>query len=107
VAAQTTIGVPREMIDMIRDFPVARDVEHCGQKVSVSALDIYAECPRCGEQLKVRSYSAVPEIEDVFDAVLEWMQQRGAKQVVHRRQALLDADSDECSPLNGSHHCLT
>ncbi len=80
---------------MIRDFPIARHVEHCGQRFSVSSLDIYARCPRCGSEVKVRSYSAVPEIEDVFDALLEWMQQTGASEVIRRRQAELAADADE------------
>ncbi len=92
---QTTIGIPSEIIDLIRDFPVTRQVEHCGQRFSVSSLDTYARCPRCGAQIKLRSYSAVPEIEDVFDAILGWMQQKGAEEVVRRRQAELEADSDE------------
>jgi len=92
---QVTIGVPSEIIDTIREFPVARQVEHCGQRFSVPSLATYAVCPRCGSQIKLRAYSASPEIEDVFDAVLEWMQQPGAEEVVRRRQAELDADADE------------
>jgi Zn finger protein HypA/HybF involved in hydrogenase expression len=91
----TTIGVPSEILDLIRDFPVERQVEHCGQRFSVPSLDFYARCPRCGSQIKVRAYSAAAEIEDLFDAVLQWMRQEGAKEAVRRRQAELDADSEE------------
>lgn len=48
-------------------------IEHCGEAHTISSLDIYAGCPRCGEEIKVRSFSGIPELEDVFDAVLEWM----------------------------------
>jgi hypothetical protein len=50
------------------------------------------ECPRCGVRIKVRSFSAIPEIEDVFDAVFEWMNQEGAREVAERRQATLAAE---------------
>jgi hypothetical protein len=92
---QTTIGLPSELIDLIRGFPVERQVEHCGQRFSVPSLEIYARCPRCGEQIKLRSFSAVTEIEDVFDAFLEWMQREGADEVIRRRQAETLAESDE------------
>lgn len=62
-----------ELIATIREFPTSRTVEHCGEAYTVSPFDIYVECPRCKEQVKVRSFSGVPEVEDVFDAVFEWM----------------------------------
>jgi hypothetical protein len=80
-----------EIIDLIRDFPV----EHCGQRFSVPSVDTYAQCPRCGTQIKLRSFSAVPEIEDVFDAFLGWAQREGAEDVIRRRQAQILADSEE------------
>lgn len=66
---QTQIEVPAEFIDAIRAFPVEREIEHCGETFRVPSLDIYAKCPRCKSEIKLRSFSAVPEIEDVFDAV--------------------------------------
>jgi hypothetical protein len=91
---QTPIGIPSEILDMIREFPVERQAEHCGQRFSVSSLAIYARCPACGAQIKLRSFSAAPEIEDVFDAVLEWMQRDGAKVVARQRQKEIEADRD-------------
>lgn len=67
------VEVAHELLDAIRGFPTSRTVEHCGETRTISPFDIYAECPRCGERIKVRSFSGVPEVEDVFDAVFEWM----------------------------------
>jgi hypothetical protein len=39
----------------------------------VSPFAIYARCPKCREELKVRAHSGGLEIEDVFDAVFQWM----------------------------------
>jgi hypothetical protein len=49
----------------------------------------YVDCPRCGSRIKVRSFSAGGEIEDVFDAVFEWMNQPTAQEVARRRQMAL------------------
>jgi len=55
-------------IDTIRTFPTSREVSHCGETFSVSPFDIYAPCPVCGKRIKVRSFSAHLETEDLFDA---------------------------------------
>ena len=89
------IDVPYFIIDTIRSFPLEREVEHCGSKFVVSPFDIYATCPRCSTRLKVRSFSAVPEVEDVFDALFEWMLQPGAGQLAKHRQQAIESDRDE------------
>jgi hypothetical protein len=89
------VDVPSSLIDAIRSFPLEREVEHCGSKFVVSPFDIYATCPRCSSRLKLRSFSAVPEIEDVFDAVFEWMLQPGARELVNPRQQDIEADREE------------
>ena|SRR5438132_6426725 len=89
------VDVPSSVIETIRSFPLERVVEHCGSKSVVSPFDIYVSCPRCGGQVKLRSFSAVPEVEDVFDAVFEWMLQPGAMALVRRRQQAIEADRDE------------
>jgi predicted nucleic acid-binding Zn-ribbon protein len=89
------IDVPSGLIDAIRSFPLHREVEHCGSKFAVSPFQIYASCPRCGNRIKLRSFSAIPEIEDVFDAVFEWMSQPGAAELAERRQHDIEADRDE------------
>lgn len=88
------VAVSPELLDAIAALPVARTVTHCGTEFAVSPLDIYATCPHCGTRVKVRSFSGVGEVEDVFDAVLEWMLRPGAAEVVRHRQAALAADAD-------------
>jgi hypothetical protein len=87
-------AVPEELLDAIRSLPLKREVEHCGQRFVVSPFDIYATCPKCGIQLKTRSFSATTEVEDVFDAVFEWMNQPGAAELVRKRQGVIETDKD-------------
>jgi hypothetical protein len=89
------VDVPPTLIDAVRSFPLQREVEHCGSKFAVSPFQFYALCPHCGLQIKVRSFSANPEIEDVFDAVFEWMLQPGAGELAKQRQQDIDADRNE------------
>jgi hypothetical protein len=92
---QTHVDVPAELIDAIRTVPTEREVEHCGEKFSASPFDIYATCPRCGHELKLRAFCAVREVEDVFDAVFEWLNRPGASDLMHRRQELSRLDEEE------------
>ena len=90
------VEVAPELIDAIRGFPTSRKVEHCGETYAVSPFDIYAECRRCGEKVKVRSFSGVPEIEDVFDAVFEWMLDPNAEEIALDRMKVIKRElSDE------------
>mgnify|MGYP000151762886 CR=1 FL=1 len=85
------VDVAPEIVDAVRTLPLRREVSHCGLTFSVSSFDLYATCLTCGTRIKVRAYSAIPEIEDVFDAVFEWMNQPGAERLVQeRRRALAD-----------------
>jgi hypothetical protein len=86
--------VTTELLDAIRRFPVERAVQHCGVQWTAPALDFYSECPKCGTRIKLRSFSASGDIEDVFDAVLEWMNQPTAGTVAQRRQQALAEDAD-------------
>jgi hypothetical protein len=63
--------------------------------MAVSPCDIYAQCPQCGCRIKLRSFSAIPEIEDVFDAVFEWMNQPGALELAKRRLEIIAADQED------------
>jgi hypothetical protein len=89
------IEVSEELLDAIRTLPLKREVEHCGQRFVVSSLDMYAICPKCGSEVKVRSFSGTTELEDVFDAVFEWMNQPGAAELVRKRQEAIEKDKDE------------
>ena len=86
------VGIPENLIEAIRTFPLEREVEHCGKRWTVSPFDFYANCPGCGCQIKLRGFSDVDELEDIFDAVFEWMRQPGAAERVSRRQKALEAE---------------
>ena len=88
------LPIAHDLLEAIASFPVQRDVHHCGTTFTVSPFDIYATCPACKKRLKVRSFAAVTEIEDVFDAVMTWMLQPGASEAVQRRMAEVAADPD-------------
>lgn len=68
-----SVEIPAELLDAIRSLPAERTVVHCGEEMQVSPLALYATCTHCGEILKLRGFTAHPEVEDVVDAVLEWM----------------------------------
>jgi hypothetical protein len=88
------IEIPPNLIESIESFPLHREIAHCGETFQVSPFDIYADCPRCGGRIKVRSFAAISELEDIFDAVFEWMSQPGAAELVRRRQQVIQQDAD-------------
>jgi hypothetical protein len=81
-----------DLIEAIRAFPPGREIEHCGARIAVGPFDFYATCPHCGSRIKVRSCAATPEIEEIFDAVFEWMNQEGAREVAEQRRVALAAE---------------
>jgi len=84
-----------EIIEEIRRLPHFRRIRcrACGEERRVHALQIYSICA-CGTQVKCRSFGASgSEIEDVIDAVLEWMGAGEELQAVLRRQAEIQADA--------------
>lgn len=89
---KTSLDIPSELLEAIRALPPERVIVHCGEEVRVSPFALYTECPHCGERLKVRAFSAHPELEDVFDAVFEWMNDPRARAVAERRRAEIEAD---------------
>lgn len=96
MALQTSaVEIPAGLLEAIRSLPREREVEHCGRKWVVSPFEFYAPCPDCGTRLKVRSFSAVPEVEDVFDAVFEWMNQPGAADLAQQRREAIRADEED------------
>lgn len=84
--------VPSGLADALREFPTSRNVEHCGKRFTVNPLTIYAQCPQCHAKIKVRSFSAVEELEDVIDAVLQWMNNPAAAHAAEQRAAELRED---------------
>src|SRR5258708_7960116 len=71
----THLELSANLLEAIRTYPLQREVEHCGQRFLVSPFDVYTECPHCRSRIKIRSFSGVTELEDVFDAVFEWLNQ--------------------------------
>jgi hypothetical protein len=90
----TEVEIPSDLLEAIETLPLHREVRHCGETFQVSPFDIYADCPRCGSRIKVRSFAGGVEIEDVFDAVFAWMIQPGTEEIVRRRQHVLQQDPD-------------
>lgn len=84
--------ISEELLEAIRTLPAQREIEHCGTAFAVDPFEFYVECPRCHAKIKVRSFSGVGEVEDVFDAVFEWMKQPGAQEAAARRQKALEED---------------
>jgi hypothetical protein len=92
---QPEVEIPPALIEAIRSLPARREVTHCSVPFTVSPFDVYADCPRCGTRIKVRSFSAVTEVEDLFDAVFVWIDRAQAEELVRRRQAVLREDRDD------------
>ena len=88
----TSVAIPGDLVEAIRSFPAERIFEHCGAPCSVSPFEFYATCPHCGIRMKMRSFSACVEIEDVFDAVFDWMNQAGVEEFIRQRREALQAD---------------
>src|SRR3954452_4228155 len=89
-----SVDVSEDLLEAIRTFPVQREFEHCGVRMMVAPFDFYANCPRCGARVKVRSFSGAGEIEDVFDAVFEWMNRPKAQDEARRRQMALKEEME-------------
>jgi|ERR1051326_2316410 hypothetical protein len=89
------IEIPAGLLDAIESFPLERVVEHCGMTLTVPPFDFYADCPKCKSRIKVRSFSAMDEIEDIFDAVFEWMIEPNAREVAKQRIQVLTDERDE------------
>lgn len=94
VTEQSALEISTELLDAISQLPVSREVQHCGQSFTVSPFDLYTTCPHCRGRVKLRSFAAVPELEDVFDAVFGWMNQPGAAEVVEKRRREIAADEE-------------
>ena len=95
ISPENRVDFSNEVIAKIRSFPVARTVKHCDSTFSVSPFDIYVDCPKCKLQIKLRSFSASCELEDVFDAVFTWLITPDAQNIFKKRQYEIIEDIDE------------
>ena len=88
------LDIPDALLQAIRAMPREKCVDHCGRRWTVSPFDFNATCPVCGTRLKLRSFSSGGELEDVFDAVFEWMNQPGREELIARRRQGLAEEED-------------
>ncbi len=88
-------AIPAGLIDALRALPAEREIEHCGARFRVAALDMYAACPECGARIKLRGFSGHDDVEDVVDAVLEWMLDPECRKVAEGRQAVIERDRED------------
>ena len=91
---RTEPGVTHNLVEAIRRFPTARSLEHCGVRFTVSPFDFHAKCPQCGASIRARASTGVSELEDVFDAVFEWLLDPRAQEIAGHRQKAIAEDSD-------------
>jgi hypothetical protein len=100
VQVRRNLEIPWELVEAIKAFPLRREVAHCGKTFTVAPFEFYADCPECGRRIKVRACSGVTEIEEVFDAVFEWMNQPQARELAQNRQQIIEADGDSDEELS-------
>lgn len=87
--------ITESLLEAIKGFPATRDFEHCGTGQKVSSFAIYARCNVCGTEVKTRSFSGVFELEDVFDAVFEWMTNPTNRSVAEERIQAIRIEKEE------------
>lgn len=83
-----------QTIEDIQDLPHYREYtcHNCGHKQNAFVLLIQRECEQCGTRSKLRRYASVgTEIEDVVDAVLEWLGQGTEFEDAMKRKRVIDS----------------
>jgi hypothetical protein len=89
------VDISDNLIEAVRSFPTEKHVDHCGTEFTVSPVDLYATCPQCGTRIKLRAFSAHPELADLFDAFFEWLNQPSAETLSKgRRDELREEEED-------------
>lgn len=65
---------------------------NCGHKQRAYVLVIQKECENCGARSKLRRYAAVgAEVEDVIDAVLDWLGKDSELEEAMKWKAIIDS----------------
>jgi hypothetical protein len=80
------------VLNAIGALPPIRKVEHCSTSFLAPVFAMYGNCPDCDAQVKMRSFSGELEVEDVFDAVFEWMSSTEGSLAASRRIAQINDD---------------
>jgi hypothetical protein len=88
--------VDPELIEYIKTYPPTDSNPHCGRWHEISPFIVYWKCPVCEIDVKVRCFSAVLEVADLFDAVFLWIEQTpGADELVVMRRRQIAAQLRE------------
>jgi hypothetical protein len=87
--------ISSDLLDAMKALPARREVRHCGSVFFVNPFEIYAQCPSCGQRIKVRAFSGSIEVEDLFDAVFAWMARTDGAEAARQRIAAIRSDPDE------------
>ncbi len=88
------VDISEDLIEAIRSLPTERFVEHCGKSAAISPFAIYYHCPVCGVDVKVRAFSGGADVEDVFDAVFEWIGSPAAARLAEQRRAEIEFEKE-------------
>jgi hypothetical protein len=85
-----------EVIEDIQHLSHYREFtcKQCGHKQRVYSLVVQSHCERCNTPVKLRRYSAAPEIEDVIDAVLSWLGTDKEFELAMERKQEIDSSPD-------------
>lgn len=68
----------------------------CDKTIRYHCLEIYAICPKCKTEQKVRAFGAVgTEIQDVIDAVLKWSGTGTQFDAVLKRHSIIQEDIEK------------
>lgn len=77
----------------LEKLPHYRDLtcKICGHSQKEFILTIQTKCQNCGQEYKLRGLGAIGiEIEDVIDAVLEWIGEGNEFDLAMQRKKLID-----------------
>jgi hypothetical protein len=80
-----------DLVEYLRRFPTERSVQRCDTDRSRARILFELSEVRRNDQL--RPFGGT-EIEDLFDAVFEWMNQPGAESIVRRRREAIAEHAD-------------
>jgi hypothetical protein len=86
-----------KIIEGIQKLPHYREYTctKCGQKQKAYMLLIHGKCERCGTEYKFRGIAPIgSEIEDVVDAVLDWLGKGIEFEDAMKRKHAIDSDEE-------------
>lgn len=72
------INYPLDYVyEFIEKFPKTRKFKHCQVEHEVSNLIMYTECSQCHTKVKLWSFGAPKEIQDIINLCERWLKEAG------------------------------